>query len=1411
MQPPPYFEDIRQRAQNRWDQLEADPELAAPWHQLFKQVQSPRHVISELLQNADDACATKAQVNIRDSEFEFTHNGGDFEPTHFASLCRFGYSNKRALHTIGFRGIGFKSTFSLGDEVRLATPTLSVAFRRARFTQPQWVESNGTRPKETTVRVVFQDGHRRTEIRKNLTTWLESPASLLFFRSLRHLTLGDHGVVWNTVGPGPVPDSEWVALDNSDEPPVLLVRSDVEEFPEECVDEIRQERMLNDTEDGSLPPCKVEIVLGLEGRLFVVLPTGVKTDLPYACNAPFIQDPARVKIKDPETSPTNRWLLERAGKLAAQTMLCWLARNDLTPAERSDAYRLIPSNSTTEDSIEGACLEIVSQAFSQSLEGQPILLTNKGKLAGKDSCIAIPTWLMDVWDDKQISALFDSAHRVLFCNAVHASTRAALIRHGHLTAFGDEQVLTVLRSNHLPRPKSWRKLLNLWVAVLPHVSKYAYAWMSSWKDIRIVPVQAQDTLYSAQEVIRLGEKKLLHSEGDWDFLSKYLLVMNPNWPRFLTEQRRNAEGNEDEELAKLVQAAERTLQAIGLDESSDATEVIAQVTSSFFGQEEVERADCIRLAQIAATLSVQAADDFEFVTLGGTRSSRRQMSPLIADSRSDFDLFAAETWCNQHVLHGDYWTEFRSCTAEVWKQWLASGRSGLLGFIPLQQQRREVHGEYTFTNLLKQRGHNGNVSLPYVTSNFILEDWDFPEEHWWHWDALARSDKEFWSKLLKRILEQPQTFWKGALEAKAQQVATTGRCQTLATPGLLPAWIFKFRQRKCLQDTWGHLREPVDLLRRTAATESLLDVEPFIRAELDTETVRPLLSRLGVRDTPTGPDRLIDRLNALSTVKNAPVFEVQKWCHRLDGMLPKCSTEEFQKIKTAFCTQSLILTANGTWAKINEVFLSPDDHDVPGAAIVHEELRSLTMWQKIGVEERPTLELVLAWLQSLPQNQKLAPDVLRRVRDLLPRHPHRIWFDCDCWLNLEGEWIDVADLRYSISMHSLSAWGHLFPSVKKQVADFQRLSADVVHDEPFSGLPSLASCLEERVQSNLFSPTAPVAKPWLSALGAGLSRIVTDSDEKTRNIRDNANRLAQTAWQTTTVLETVPYLDGTPAGTARPNEVLWDGRVLFVVDRPIMRLLRQIAKELARPFDDPEIEDAIKFCINRSAEHVSEYLEQNFTLSEPGEVGGVDDSDPEAPAVENDDNETGPVIGDLPEEDDLELADVDSETEDDPVSEDELVESDESETEARPSPTRNPKHRPKSLPLIERYALAQGFKRESNGDRYFHADGRWLLTQAGQSFQWEMFSAEGQLQKAILVREHCLVREPLQMASEVWEAFRKTPDTHSLLVTNNEGNPQELSGGDLLRMVNDNTLVLYPASYRIVCSVEEVPIDDTSD
>ena len=322
---PDYFERIRSSAVKRWEQLEADAELAGPWHQLFKQVQSPRHVLSELLQNADDAGATRASVMIENGVFVFSHNGEDFIEEHFASLCRFGYSNKRALHTIGFRGIGFKSTFSLGDTVELHTPTLAVAFHKHRFTAPEWLADEIDTDGETRVSVRIATDHRRREIEKNLEEWIASPISLLFFKHIRQLTIGNTEAHWQWLGDGPLSDSEWMGLNGAEGERFLIVRSALEDFPSDALAEIRQERLLGADQEMAFPPCKVELVLGAPGRLYVVLPTGVETALPFACNAPFIQDPARMRIKDPETSPTNQWLLERTGRLAAIRHAC-LAR-----------------------------------------------------------------------------------------------------------------------------------------------------------------------------------------------------------------------------------------------------------------------------------------------------------------------------------------------------------------------------------------------------------------------------------------------------------------------------------------------------------------------------------------------------------------------------------------------------------------------------------------------------------------------------------------------------------------------------------------------------------------------------------------------------------------------------------------------------------------------------------------------------------------------------------------------------------------------------------------------------------------------------------------------------------------------------------------------------------------------------
>jgi hypothetical protein len=1392
MDRPSYFERIRERASNRWDQLDADPELAGPWHQLFKQVQSPRHVVSELLQNADDAGATRASVAIEGDEFVFSHNGEDFTEEHFASLCRFGYSNKRALHTIGFRGVGFKSTFSLGDEVRLFSPTLSVAFRRKRFTEPIWIDSGTPQSKQTEVRVTIKDAPRRRELEKNLEEWFKSPASLLFFRTIRSLTIGDREVEWTPQGVGPINDSEWMALSAEPEAKYLLIRSTEEEFPEDALEEIRQERMLSVEEDTTLPPCRVELVLGLEGRLFVILPTGVKTQLPFACNAPFVQDPARVKIKDPETSATNQWLLKRVGELAATAMIGWLKTSDLPIEGRCQSYSLFPDVNREDNSLEGVCATSVEEAFESIIQNEAFLLCEDKQLVGWGECASLPATTLDIWTAEQAKAFFIEEGRSILSRLITEENRKKLIHWKCVQEVEKSNILDVLESSHLPKPARWKQLLALWEYVANDVTRYYYP---DRKSLRIFPVRGKEVLYSKSEVVRVGEERLLKSDEDWEFLSKYLLVIDHNWPRFLAKKRRLAEEAKDKDLAAEVAAAYQVLTALGHKDASDVNIVIHRVAGQFFAEEEHNDDEYVKLAQIAANLGASVTEDFQFITRDDYLTAANQQ--VVADLGHDLDTFVDESWYEGHVLSDLYSGNYTSCTFTEWESWISSGKSRMLTFVPLVQKQDRIWNRGKLKDLLTERGAKQAPHFPYVTNDFVITDWDFDQSHWEHWETLAKEDETFWRRLLERIMKQPRDFWSKSLTTKISQVATTGTRQQVTQEVLLPSWIMKFRGLACLQDTWGNRHQPAELLRRTPETESLLDVEPFVKGEFDIEANRPLLISLGVRDTPTGPDRLLERLTTLSQIKDPPVIEVEKWYKRLDQMITKCSTEEMERIKSAFQIKRIILTENREWVRAPEVFINADEEDVPDAAVILSSVRHLSLWHKVNVAQRPTADLAIKWLQSLPAGQRLSQDEARRVRSLLPKYPERIWQECEHWLNLEGEWTPVSDLSYALTMQSLVPWGHLFKEFKQRVADFQKLPTEICQQRPFSDLPTLANSIEERFQEQLFQLPEPERKPWVSTLGVTLRRIILDNEAETSRVRTLAGLLSQTVWQPATGLEALPYIDGTPAGAARRIDVLWKDALLYVEGRSAAKLARAIAQELGRVFGRVEIIDAIKLCYERSPEFISEYLEENFKLL-PGEI--LETSEEKVAKSHAAGAAASASESHQPEKEAEQRIEASEELapQIDEVPDDDVIEEDfEDILDEEVTTPRRKQVKPPKPSLIERFASIKGYTKDGD-ERFFHSNGSFISKANGMRFPWELRSASGDLLQCYWLKDHCIQKEPLDVAAEIWNLCDKSPQKYSLVLSDEAGEPIEISGDKLKQMCDRDEITLHAATYRLV-------------
>lgn len=82
----------------------------------------------ELLQNADDANATKFTILETDKLIYVANDGRDFTLSDIESLCRSAFSGKSRGASIGYRGIGFKSVVSFSKRIHLLSRNYQITF-----------------------------------------------------------------------------------------------------------------------------------------------------------------------------------------------------------------------------------------------------------------------------------------------------------------------------------------------------------------------------------------------------------------------------------------------------------------------------------------------------------------------------------------------------------------------------------------------------------------------------------------------------------------------------------------------------------------------------------------------------------------------------------------------------------------------------------------------------------------------------------------------------------------------------------------------------------------------------------------------------------------------------------------------------------------------------------------------------------------------------------------------------------------------------------------------------------------------------------------------------------------------------------------------------------------------------------
>ncbi|MDO9537788.1 MAG: hypothetical protein Q7J68_05680 [Thermoplasmata archaeon] len=825
--PPEYFTRIQDDARRRWDQLEADPVLAGPWHQLFRQVQSPRHVLSELLQNADDAKATWVRATISEGIFEFVHNGEDFDEESLQSICQFGLSNKRHLHTIGFRGVGFKSVFSLGPQVEINTPSLTYGFHHKRFTEPVWLAQQ-TSYRETIIRVAIHQAPRITTLRAEFDRWVRNPIPLLFFHHIKRLEIQDHAIRREVLGPGPMPNSEYIQLSNGKTIDVLVVHSNPEPFPQEALEEIRDERGSMELD---LPPCAVQIVLSenTEHFLYTVLPTDVNPQLPFSFNGPFMQDPARREIKHPANSPTNRWLLQRVGKLASNAMREWLNNRDIDVRDRALAYELLPQYSEKEGTLDDICTNLVIEEFKKSFSShEKILLGHDGILLSKDDVVALPKAITQTWSPEQAVNIFAPHKKKVLSQDIRKRSFDSLKSWSAFDEIDIREIVEKLLSMTEVRPfcpTPLKRLFHLWAYLHPLSSHDFQELKNIIRKLPIVPVSGKKDLLPAEEVLVLGGREWKISDEDKDFLMSRVDVADQAWVKLMT--------NVDEErIEKQHDLARDFFNKLNLNRMVGVEQVITAAAKKIFSTSSNPGEEGIRLAQIAAFSDVRIQDDFKF--LCQDVKWRETTSELLIQGSEDLETLLPSDIFNTKVISDDYEKGLTFKDIERWRAWTRNFQKSKLLCFPIPSMVKETlqKNHSDISKLCVSRGGNEPPSYPLKSQYFQIHDYDWDENIWFEWQDMEEDRPGFLREVLRAVLRNWSEIWENVLYAEVFQAGHT-YLRNLDHGNLWAAWLQKLRDRKCLPDTFDNCYLPAELYRRTPETEALFNVEKFAHHDFD--------------------------------------------------------------------------------------------------------------------------------------------------------------------------------------------------------------------------------------------------------------------------------------------------------------------------------------------------------------------------------------------------------------------------------------------------------------------------------------------------------------------------------------------------------------------------------------------------
>ena len=368
------------------------------------------HFTYELLQNAEDAGASKVQFNLNTDRLEFEHNGDRlFEIEDVTSITSIGVSTKRNDPTsIGKFGIGFKAVFAY-----TATPEIESGPFHFRIRDMVVPDTAGLAPgslgeKRTRFVFPFDNSEKssekaRAEIEAKLRQLNEN--TLLFLSNIRRIEYR-------------LPDSTTGSLERreskNDESQIEIAVTRPGNIVPDFIHYLRFQRKVDvrDEDTGELECCQIAVAFGMDkpqnqdgkiislnpGQVCIYFPAESETSkLRFHLHAPFASTVARAHVR--RDSAANKKLCDHLADLVAESMGT-IRDQGLLDVE---FLATLPNSS---DNISPFYLPILERLIKEFKTTKLVPMAQGGH-AVTSECYRDQRNLSDLIDDEDLTTLLD--------------------------------------------------------------------------------------------------------------------------------------------------------------------------------------------------------------------------------------------------------------------------------------------------------------------------------------------------------------------------------------------------------------------------------------------------------------------------------------------------------------------------------------------------------------------------------------------------------------------------------------------------------------------------------------------------------------------------------------------------------------------------------------------------------------------------------------------------------------------------------------------------------------------------------------------------------------------------------------------------------------------------------------------